>query len=244
MGNFTESQILILALIAASNVILIIVAVILLYSGRKQERSIPKTTSVKTEPKKIVEYFVEEDPQEDERIEIETIEVNKEPVKVEVEEEKEVTNEQINIDDVEEFEEEEIDYENYTVPNGEYSDEEYKYSSIEEFENAQEESAIISYQELIKLKNQPDEYEEPIEVEKPIVKETKTYNNANYGTGEFISPVFGRMKPTYNYTKTERTPIAREEKVSYNSRPMRHEAPKQDANTEFLNALKEFRNNL
>ena len=55
MGNFTESQILILALIAASNVILIIVAVILLYSGRKQERSIPKTTSVKTEPKKIVE---------------------------------------------------------------------------------------------------------------------------------------------------------------------------------------------
>ena len=106
MGNFTESQILILALIAASNVILIIVAVILLYSGRKQERSIPKTTSVKTEPKKIVEYFVEEDPQEDERIEIETIEVNKEPVKVEVEEEKEVTNEQINIYDVEEFEEE------------------------------------------------------------------------------------------------------------------------------------------
>lgn len=227
MSNFTESQILILTLIAISNVVLLIVAFVLLFSGRKNKSidirpqiepvkqpdkiPAPKPEPGRIEEKKIVEHVPERVPERPEKI-----------VPIEPKRPKEV--------------QPEIDYNNYKID--EYSDEEYKYNSIEEFENQQEENAIISYKELMKLK---DNYEEPIEV---MEKPKPTYNNTNYGSDEFISPVFGRVKNDYEYSKPTPKRVEREPEKRYNNAPVREVAKEVNSNIEFLNALKEFRNNL
>ena len=128
--------------------------------------------------------------------------------------------------------------------------EEEEISPIDEFEREQEENAIISYQELIKqAKAKGQIKEEPVEIkednfealeeeiyskpsyqevyetheEKPV-EEKKKFKNS-----EFISPIFGIQNGNPSYPTVKK--IDRSKKV-------------EDENTQFLNSLKEFRENL
>ena len=128
--------------------------------------------------------------------------------------------------------------------------EEEEISPIDEFEREQEENAIISYQELIKqakakgqIKEEPAKikednfealeeeiyskpsYQEVYETheEKPV-EEKKKFKNS-----EFISPIFGIQNGNPSYPTVKK--IDRSKKV-------------EDENTQFLNSLKEFRENL
>ena len=110
-------------------------------------------------------------------------------------------------------------------------------SVIDEFEKSQEENAIISYQELMrqaKAKGQikeevpeftEEKYEEPtyeqIYEEEP--KEEKKFKNS-----EFISPIFGIQSTNASYPTVKK--FKRNEEDT--------------DNREFLNNLKEFRQNL
>lgn len=118
-----------------------------------------------------------------------------------------------------------------------------KENVVDSFEREQEENAIISYQELIKQVqsreennvkekvNIPEEialekekYLDALENIKPAIEERKPYagDKTKFNASEIISPIYGRQEPK---TKEE----TEEEKKQ---------------NEEFLNTLKEFRNNL
>ena len=138
-------------------------------------------------------------------------------------------------------------------------------SIIDEFEREQEENAIISYQELIRqakakgqIKNEDFLEEEPIkkatyESVKPRynyeeelkheeahtykvpVHEEKTEESKKFKNSEFISPIFGIQGNSSSYPtvkKVERE--KREDRTDYEN----------DENAQFLNSLKEFRENL
>ena len=138
-------------------------------------------------------------------------------------------------------------------------------SVIDEFEREQEENAIISYQELIKqakakgqIKNEDFLEEEsmtkPIyETEKPKydLYEEEPINNEvhaykvpvheekeevkKFKNSEFISPIFGIQGNSSSYPSVK--------KVEREKRENKHEY-ETDENTQFLNSLKEFRENL
>lgn len=102
---------------------------------------------------------------------------------------------------------------NYVDENYYYDDEDYE--TIDEFEEEQEKTAIISYQELLQAKKEAvSRIEQPIETPKRKIEIEDDE--------EFISPVFGRMK----------------------SKPQTLANYETNNNQEFLRSLKEFRKNL
>lgn len=136
-----------------------------------------------------------------------------------------------------------------------------KPEEIEDFERMQEETAIISYQELIRQveakqkntttpeKNQKEEIKEPIQMQLEITeKEIKTEEPKKFKNSEIISPIFGVQNPnTISNAKTEY-----KKKVEYKEEPLAakhaYENLKKnyedENNMDFLNSLKEFRKNL
>lgn len=131
-------------------------------------------------------------------------------------------------------------------------------SPIDEFEKEQEENAIISYQELIKqakakgqIKEEPvyevkeeesplleELYNEPsyqdvydVYEEKPITFEQEAHEEKKkFKNSEFISPIFGIQNGNPSYPTVKK--IDRSAKKE------------EDDNAQFLNSLKEFRENL
>ena len=139
-------------------------------------------------------------------------------------------------------------------------------SVIDEFEREQEENAIISYQELIKqakakgqIKDESyleDSYNEPkhdtyepvkdkynlyaeepkkeeVHTYKVPVHEEKTEEGKKFKNSEFISPIFGVQGNNSSYPTVKKM-----------DRDKRENNYEKDENTEFLNSLKEFRENL
>lgn len=135
-----------------------------------------------------------------------------------------------------------------------------KENVVDSFEREQEENAIISYQELIKQVQKRENTAEKEEVkvddflpEKEEVKndnyleatfekepsinlshteERKPYagEKTKFNASEIISPIFGRQEPLSN--------------DNYKSETKDNLEDEQKQNEEFLNTLKEFRNNL
>lgn len=121
---------------------------------------------------------------------------------------------------------------------------------VSSFEEEQEKKAIISYQELLKVHEASDieeeettkvKIEEPVKIkvqeviEEPVVEE-KIFKKAepkkvSYQEAEFISPVFGRVDSRGEAIKS---PLNKEVKVI--NKDQRYD--------DFLESLKEFRNNL
>ena len=95
-------------------------------------------------------------------------------------------------------------------------------SKVERFEQEQEENAIISYQELLKFKNEQEQ----------LKKEEKRYPKT-----EVISPIYGRVDEIKEQVKEETYELEK----TLNMEPLRKEVKETE---EFLNALKDFRKNL
>lgn len=136
---------------------------------------------------------------------------------------------------------------------------EEKHDNAYEFEKEQEESAIISYQELMaqaeKLKKQADKYESSLEDNADMkvhdamhtykkysenvkeASENSTYHG--FKNSDIISPIYGIQKDNKkSSSKVQNNGIingAYEEADSYNEN---------EKNVDFLNSLKEFRKNL
>jgi len=106
-----------------------------------------------------------------------------------------------------------------------------KPSKVETFEQEQEENAIISFQELLKFKEEQEKLmantkDNPIEKKK---EETKKFSNT-----EVISPIFGRVEVDEENENHEL-------EKSLNIDPIKKEIKESE---DFLNALKDFRKNL
>ncbi|MBQ9011502.1 MAG: hypothetical protein IJ093_02515 [Bacilli bacterium] len=143
--------------------------------------------------------------------------------------------------------------------------------SIEEFEREQEENAIISYQELIKQANakkiMTPAYEKPQKEVVKIIKDEepkeviKKENGANkkqltqleleiadfdeepkkFKNSEIISPIFG-IQGSENYEKSKASVnVVSAPRHAYDKEKNPYE---ENDNNDFLNSLKEFRNNL
>lgn len=111
-------------------------------------------------------------------------------------------------------------------------------SKVESFEQEQEENAIISFQELLKFKEEQDKkmaLEEKKEIKKEEkveeAKEPKKFENT-----EVISPIFGRFSYPEN-TKADEHKLEK----TLNLDPIKKEIKESE---DFLNALKDFRKNL
>jgi hypothetical protein len=114
-----------------------------------------------------------------------------------------------------------------------------KKTVVASFETDQEEQAVISYQELLKLKNkiEPEVEKLNIEIEElsPQVEEAvKKFKNS-----EFISPVFGREDTPKKEEVVTR--IEQELEKNVNTKPLATEIKQSE---DFLNSLKSFRRNL
>ena len=144
--------------------------------------------------------------------------------------------------------------------------------SIETYEKEQDENAIISIKELEKMSHNTEEYEREQEKESVInineinsldklkekeekVKIPKKETNKKFRNADLISPIFGKVEQHTEYPKIRA--YNRDADLSVNEyfgeevidkieetlsvKPLSEEIKR---NTEFLNALKEFRNNL
>lgn len=119
-----------------------------------------------------------------------------------------------------------------------------KEKAIVNFEQEQEEKAIISYEELKKAVNQNntvnvtkidslDKKEEAIQ--QPIIEEKQEVKN--FKNTDFISPIYGKQDNNYEYPKiSNEVEVKEKEEV----------VPKHSKNNNeaFLDSLKEFRKNL
>lgn len=120
---------------------------------------------------------------------------------------------------------------------------------IANFEQEQEEKAIISYEELKKAVNKNSntsvtkvESLEPKinEVSIPVISTHKTKENRNFRNTDFISPIYGKMDNNYEYP----TISEEDEKQSNNSNEIVFAKHSKDNNEVFLDSLKQFRKNL
>ncbi len=130
--------------------------------------------------------------------------------------------------------------------------------TLEDYEDEQEKTAIISYQELLKaarenkIKTSYDDEEAAIITTKPKVKETPVLEEIKkeeelsetkkFKNSDFISPIFGKQETVSNYPKVPNFNRTREQKVKIDD----EEVINFDHNTdeEFLENLIAFRNNL
>jgi hypothetical protein len=126
------------------------------------------------------------------------------------------------------------------------------------FESEQEEQAIISYKELLKVKDDPNLFvdDEVIDVEVTKtnnlvldeVSDTTKEAIKKFKNSEFISPIFGKVDNDFEYPKPKEIPslevvskIEEEFNKKVNIKPLRNEYDKSE---QFLNSLKDFRKNL
>lgn len=123
-----------------------------------------------------------------------------------------------------------------------------KENAVEIFEQEQEEKAIISYQELLKIqKKEPIEEEQEVEQKQTKTKAVPklvTTKSGKFTKSEFVSPVFGKVEKNDNTDieiEVDKEVDTHELERSLNIEPLAEEIKK---NNEFLNALKEFRKNL
>lgn len=131
-------------------------------------------------------------------------------------------------------------------------------NNIEAYEKEQEEESIISVNDLKlngleKLEKEEDEMKKPLN--KAISRIENHENNKKFKSTDFISPIFGKMdqKPEYPKVKAYNKEadlsineyfgedVEKDFNKSIDTKPLNNEMEK---NIEFLNALKEFRNNL
>lgn len=151
------------------------------------------------------------------------------------------------------------------------SDIDARNNEIEEFESDQEENAIISYQELIQ-RSKKEEVKEESQVKKFVdqikgnASKNEEMDDKKFKGSEFISPIYGRVKAP-EFVEKPNTPIIKATRRNreietldidfddiepkhiqkdflentINLEPLKNEIKHND---EFLQALKEFRNNL
>lgn len=134
-----------------------------------------------------------------------------------------------------------------------------KYDAIDRYEEEQEDNAVINYQELLnkKMSLNNDEKIEKLEAD----EETNTnfleeaertvednyakplYDDNNFSTSEFISPIFGRVNNHTEYPTVKKT-VETEEFTTKTIVQSDKEVNIPEETEEFLNTLKEFRKNL
>jgi len=121
-----------------------------------------------------------------------------------------------------------------------------KVSKVENFEQEQEENAIISFQELLKFKEEQEKLmanEEVVKEEVPAIEpvqtkemvKTREEEPKRFTNTEVISPIFGRVSYEEDSYETH------ELEKSLNINPIKKEIKESE---DFLKALKEFRKNL
>lgn len=127
---------------------------------------------------------------------------------------------------------------------------------IRSFEEEQEESAIISYQELLKANGRkvlpiPPKEEQEESAPTEIIKNDKSTEIKKFKNSEFISPIYGRIDNEVEYPKIpnfrkreeiSKEPIIEEEETVIERPVINKEVI--DKNEKFLSTLKEFRKNL
>ncbi len=131
--------------------------------------------------------------------------------------------------------------------------------NIDEFEREQEENAIISYQELMaaadKLKHQADKYEAKVEdsadtkvhdamntykehTDKIMSVKSNKEEHRGFKNSEIISPIFGIQK------EGKKSSLKRQNDGIINRAYEEKRQSESEKNMDFLNSLKEFRRNL
>ena len=131
-------------------------------------------------------------------------------------------------------------------------------TKVEDYEDEQEKTAIISYQELLKaarenkIKTSYDDEKAAVITtnskakETPVLEEIKKEEELSttkkFKNSDFISPIFGKQETVSNYPKVPNFNHAREKDIKIND----EEVINFDNNTdeEFLKKLITFRNNL
>ena len=127
-----------------------------------------------------------------------------------------------------------------------------KDKAIANFEQEQEEKAIISYEELKKAVNQNSNTEvtkvETLEPKNEFKKDTRVVDTSNdnksFKNTDFISPIFGKMDNNYDYPKIsefEEQPQVTKRETNNDLMYAKHS---EDKNEAFLDSLKQFRKNL
>ena len=129
------------------------------------------------------------------------------------------------------------------------------FNSIDEYEKEQEDTAIININELKKFNSMDTLTEKEEELVKPVKKAISKIETNNkkskFKSTDFISPIFGKMDSKIEYPTIKSYEKLEEEELrnakhasleqSIGVEPLSDEIKR---NTEFLKALKEFRNNL
>lgn len=130
-------------------------------------------------------------------------------------------------------------------------------NNIEEYEKEQEEESVISVKDL-NLKGLEKLEQEEEEMKRPLRKAISSINHderKKFKSTDFISPIFGKMEQKPEYPKVKAynkeadlsineyfgEDVEKDFNETINTKPLNNEMEK---NIEFLNALKEFRNNL
>lgn len=115
-------------------------------------------------------------------------------------------------------------------------DEESEINFVEGLDIIEDTEPVMTIEE--KEEVTPEMVKEAIE---SISKESIKEEPKKFKQSEFISPVFGKMEPTFEYPKVKRTENTLDLLNTNDYNELSEEIKKQE---DFLNALKEFRNNL
>lgn len=125
-----------------------------------------------------------------------------------------------------------------------------KDKAIANFEQEQEEKAIISYEELKKAVNQNSNTNvtkvDSLEPKVPVINEIKkeatvTNSTKNFKNTDFISPIYGKMDNNYEYPTISNFD---EEMVEEPKEDIVSAKHSKNNNEVFLDSLKQFRKNL
>lgn len=206
----------------------------------------------------LIDDIVKAKPRDDKEKNIESIKVTQiesnEPTKLNLEEM--LNDMQNNLEkkkqkSIEEYEKEQDDNAIISIKDLQNSN----VKSIDDYEKEQEDAAIININELKKFNSMDVLTEKEEELVKPVKKaiaKIETNNNkSKFKSTDFISPIFGKMDNKIEYPKIKSYDKLAEEELmkakhasleqSIDVEPLSDEIKR---NTEFLKALKEFRNNL
>lgn len=127
-----------------------------------------------------------------------------------------------------------------------------KEQAIVNFEQEQEEKAIISYEELKKAVSQNNNTEvtkvESLEPKLPVQEIDKSieldHKDKSFKNTDFISPIFGKMDNNYDYPKIEEFAEQRTVFKKNANENLTFAKHSEDKNEAFLDSLKQFRKNL
>lgn len=123
---------------------------------------------------------------------------------------------------------------------------------VQNFEEEQEEKSIISYKELVESLNKEKKELEEIKEDVKEGSETKekikeflktTEEDKKFKNTDFISPIFGKMDPNIEYPTVKMHDKEEKKEETSEMFDFKH-AKTNNKNIEFLESLKEFRNNL